>query len=91
MINGMILIVKMLISYSSIMMSLGFPLMMYTYLNLFALPEHSRMLVTSIVETNSRLIALLHSLIVSGVTNESDVAEVFNNYFTSIASKCKNI
>ena len=30
-------------------MSLGVPLMVYIYLNLFALPEHLRMLLTSII------------------------------------------
>ena len=29
------------------------PLMVYVYLNLFALPEHPRMLLTSIIVTNS--------------------------------------
>ena len=32
---------------------LGVPLMVYTYLNLFALSEHLRMLMTSIIVTNS--------------------------------------
>ena len=34
-------------------MSLGVPLMVYTYLNLFALPEHLHMLMTSIIVTGS--------------------------------------
>ena len=33
--------------------SLNVPLMVYIYLNLFALPEHLRMLLTSIIVTNS--------------------------------------
>ena len=32
---------------------LDVPLMVYIYLNLFALPEHFRMLMTSIIVTNS--------------------------------------
>ena len=35
-----------------IAMSLGVPLMVLTYLNLFALPEHLRMLMSSIIVTN---------------------------------------
>ena len=34
-------------------MSLNVPLMVYIYLNLFALPEHLHMLLTSIIVTNS--------------------------------------
>ena len=48
MINGMILILILLISRSLMAMSLNVPLMVYIYLNLFALPEHLRMLLTSI-------------------------------------------
>ena len=40
MINGMILILILLISRSLMAMSLNVPLMVYIYLNLFALPEH---------------------------------------------------
>ena len=47
MINGMILILILLISRS-----LNAPFMVYMYLNLFALPEHLRMLLTSIIVTN---------------------------------------
>ena len=43
------------ISRSFMAMSLGVPLIVYTYLNLFDLPEYFRRLVTSIVETNSYL------------------------------------
>ena len=53
MINGMILILILLISRSLMAMSLHVPLMVYTYLKLFALPEHLRMLLTSIIVTNS--------------------------------------
>ena len=53
MINGMILILILLIFRSSMAMSLDVPLMVYIYLNLFALPEHLRMLLTSIIVTNS--------------------------------------
>ena len=53
MINGMILILILLISRSLMAMSLNVPLMVYIYLNLFALPEHLRMLLTSIIVTNS--------------------------------------
>ena len=53
MINGMILILILLISRSLMAMSLSVPLMVYIYLNLFALPEHFRMLLTSIIVTNS--------------------------------------
>ena len=52
MINGMILILIFLISRSLMAMSLSVPLMVYIYLNLFALPEHLRMLLTSIIVTN---------------------------------------
>ena len=52
MINGMILILILLISRSLMAMSLNVPLMGYIYLNLFALPEHLRMLLTSIIVTN---------------------------------------
>ena len=53
MINGMILILILLISRSLMAMSLNVPLMVYIYLNLFDFPEHLRMLLTSIVVTNS--------------------------------------
>ena len=53
MIKGMILILILLISRSLTAMSLNVPLRMYIYLNLFALPEHLRMLLTSIIVTNS--------------------------------------
>ena len=53
MINGMILILILLISRSLMAISLNVPLMVYIYLNLFALPEHIRMLLTSIIVTNS--------------------------------------
>ena len=45
----------LLLSRSFMAMSLGVPLIVYTYLNLFALPEYLRSLVTSIVVTNSYL------------------------------------
>ena len=47
------LILILLISRSLMAMSLNVPLMVYIYLNLFALPEHLRMLLTSIIVTNS--------------------------------------
>ena len=53
MINGIILILLLLIFRSLMAMSLGVPLMVYIYLNLFALPEHLRMLMASIIVTNS--------------------------------------
>ena len=53
MINGMILILILLIFSSLMAMSLDGPLMVYIYLNLFALPEHLCMLLTSIIVTNS--------------------------------------
>ena len=49
MINGMILIVLIFRA----VMAIDVPLMVYIYLNLFALPEHLRMLLTSIIVTNS--------------------------------------
>ena len=55
MINGMILILKLLIFCSLMTMSLDVPFIVYTYLNLFALPEHLRILLTSIIVTNSKL------------------------------------
>ena len=42
-----------LIFRSLIAMSLNVPLTVYIYLNLFALPEHLRILLTSIIVTNS--------------------------------------
>ena len=47
------LILILLISRSLMAMSLNVPLMVYIYLNLFALPEHLRMLLTSIIVINS--------------------------------------
>ena len=59
MINGMILILILLISHSLIAMSLGVPVMVYIIsLNLLALPEHLRMLMTSIIEKNNCLNSL---------------------------------
>ena len=52
-INGMILILILLIFRSLIAMSLGAPLMVSIYFNLFVLPEHLRMLMLSILVTNS--------------------------------------
>ena len=49
MINGMFLIFILLISRCLMAMSLGVPLTVYIYLNLFALSEHRRMVVTSTV------------------------------------------
>ena len=49
--RGEILI--LLIFRSLTAMSLNVPLMVHIYLNLFALPEHLRMLLTSIIVTNS--------------------------------------
>ena len=53
MINGMILILISLISRSLMAISLNVPLMVYIYLNFFALPEHLRMLLISIIVTYS--------------------------------------
>ena len=53
MMNGMILI--LLIFRFLMAMSLDVPLMVYMYLNSFALLEHLRMLMTSIIVTNSEL------------------------------------
>ena len=45
---------KIYVIFRSLMaMSLNVPLMVYIYLNLFALPEHLRMLLTSKIVTNS--------------------------------------
>ena len=55
MIYGMILILILLTSSSLMAMFLDVPLMVYIYLNLFALPEDLRMLLTSIIVTNSYL------------------------------------
>ena len=51
--NGMILILILLIFRSLMALSLDVPLMVYINLNLFALPEHLRMLLTSKIVTNS--------------------------------------
>ena len=48
----MILILILLIICSLVAMSLDVPLRVYICLNLFALPEHLRMLLTSIIVTN---------------------------------------
>ena len=53
MINGIILILILLIFSSLMAMSLDVPLMVYIYLNLFALPEHLCMLLTLIIVTKS--------------------------------------
>ena len=53
MINGVIILI-LLIFRSLMAMYLDVPLMVYIYLNLFALPEHLRMLLTSIIVTNSK-------------------------------------
>ena len=53
MINGMILTLILLIPRSLMALSLNVPLMVCIYLNLFALPEHLRMLLTSIIVTIS--------------------------------------
>ena len=55
MINEMILILILLIFRSLMATSLNVPLMVYIYLSLFALPKHLRMLLTSIIVTNSKL------------------------------------
>ena len=47
------LILILLMSRSLMAMSLNVSLMVYIYLNLFALPEHLRMLLTSIIVTDS--------------------------------------
>ena len=52
-INGMILILILLVLRSLMAMSLGVRLMVYIYFNSFALPEHLRMLMTSIIVINS--------------------------------------
>ena len=75
MINGMILIVKLLIFRSLMAMSLDVPLMVNTYLNLFALPDHLRMLLTSIIVTNSSLPNFLSKTI--GIINS---AKHFQNF-----------
>ena len=49
MLNGVILILILLIFRSLMTLSLDVPLMVYIYLNLFALPEHLRKLLTSII------------------------------------------
>ena len=59
MINGMILILILLISRSLMAMSLTVPLMVYIYLNLFALPEHLRMLPSDFNNRNKFLTAKL--------------------------------
>ena len=53
MIKGMIFILILSVFHSLMAMSLDVPLMVYIYLKLFALPEHLRMLLTSIIVTNS--------------------------------------
>ena len=53
MINGMILILILLIFHSLMAMSLGVPLMVYIFLNVFALPVHLRMFITLVIVTNS--------------------------------------
>ena len=69
MINGMILILILLIFRSLMAMFLNVPLMVYIYLNLFALPEHLRMLLTSIIVANSKLPNFLSKAI--GIVNSA--------------------
>ena len=53
--NGMILILILLIFHFLMATSLDAPLLMYIYLNLFALPEHLHTLLTPKIATNSEL------------------------------------
>ena len=69
MINGMSLILILLIFRSLMAMSLDVPLMVYIYLNLFTLPEHLRMLLTSLIVTNSYLPNFLSKAI--GIINST--------------------
>ena len=46
-------LILILLIFRSLFLSLDVPLMVYIYLNLFALPEHFRMLLTSVFVTNS--------------------------------------
>ena len=69
MINGMIIILILLIFRSLMAMSLDVPLMVCIYLNLFALPDHLRMLLTSIIVTNSLLPNFLSKAI--GIKNSA--------------------
>ena len=86
MINGIILILILLISRSLMAMSLNVPLMVYIYLNLFALPEHLRMFLTSIIVTNSELPNFLSKAI--GIINS---AKHFPNFIVGTLSCLKNI
>ena len=69
MISGMILTLILLIFRSLMAMSLDVPLMVYIYLNLFDLPEHFCMLLTSIIVTNSELPNFLNKA--NGIINSA--------------------
>ena len=69
MINMMIIILILLIFRSLMVMSVDAPLMVYINLNLFALQEHLRMLLTSIIVTNSELPNFLSKAI--GIINSA--------------------
>ena len=69
MIKGMVLILILLISHSLMAMFLNVSLMVYIYLNLFALPGHLRMLLTSSIVTNSYLPNFLSKAI--GIINSA--------------------
>ena len=86
MINGTILILILLIFRSLMAMSLDVPLIVYIYLNLFALPEHLRMLLTSIIVTNSLLPNPLSKAI--GIINS---AKHFPNFIVGTLNSSKNI
>ena len=84
-INGMILIFILLIARFLMAMSPEVILIVYIYIyNLFALPEHLCLLVTSIVETNSLL--LLSFSMTIGIKNS---AKHFPN-FTVTTLNCIN-
>ena len=82
MINGMILILILIIFRRSLMaMSLNVPLIAYINLNLFAFPEHLRMLITSLIVTNSYLQNFLSKAI--GIIN-SAFSKFYRRHFELI-------
>ena len=80
------LILILLIFRSLMAMSLNVLLMVYIYLNLFALPEHLRKLLTSIIVTNSKLPNFLSKAI--GIINS---AKHFPNFIVGTLNWSKNI
>ena len=76
MINGVFLNLILLMFRSLMAMPLGAPLLVFIYLNLFALPEHLRMFMTSIIVTYSKLPNSLSKVI--GIINSGSIFQMLS-------------